>query len=316
MAIQAVPSRARSRPPFRLTPYLFLLPAIVSIVLLTFYPIAYTVNYAFTNFNLYHFNSYDYVGLKNFSDLIGSNSPYASVFASVLTWTVAFALITSVLNYVTGFLLAVLLNNPRLPERAIYRILLIVPMALPSAITVLIWRGMFDQTFGIVDGFITSLGFPAVPWLSDTNAARAAILIVNLWLGYPFNMIVCLGGLQSIPGDIYEAASIDGASPFDRLRLLTLPLVFQVTLPMLVSAFSFNMTNFNVIYLLNQGGPPRTDGNSLAGTTDVLASFTYNLVGISQQYGKAAAMGIIIFVITAVLTSIGLKFSGAFKEIR
>jgi len=317
MATEAVPlPGAARRRRFTATPYLFLLPALLSMALLTFYPIVYTVNLAFTNFNLYHFNSYQYIGLKNFQDFLGSSTSYAQVFPSVLIWTLFFAVVTSVVNYVVGFLIAVLLNNPRIPERAIYRTIMIVPYALPSAITVLIWRGLLDQSFGVIDSLLTSVGLPSVPWLADPSAARAAILLVNLWLGFPFNMIVCLGGLQSIPSDIYEAAALDGTSAFDRLRLLTLPLVFRVTAPLLVGAFAFNLTNFNVAYLLTKGLPPRSDGISLAGTTDVLASFSYQLVNTYNQYGKAGAMGIAIFVISAGLSFVGLKFSGAFKEVR
>src|SRR5205085_6864100 len=175
-----------------------------------------------------------FVGLKNFYDLLAPGGPFTQVFVPVFIWTVTFAFITTLLNYAAGFLLAVLVNNPRLPERAVYRTLLIVPWALPGAITILIWQGLLNQSFGAIDTLLTGIGLPAVPWLTDPNGTRAAIFLVNLWLSFPFNMIVCMGGLQSIPGDVYEAASIDGASAPQRLRLITLPLVFQVTRPILV----------------------------------------------------------------------------------
>jgi len=255
------------------------------------------------------------VGLRNFQQLLAPDSPFSQVFFPVFAWTVIFAVVTSVINYFLGFFLAVLLNNPHLPERAIYRTLLIVPWALPGTITILIWQGMFNQTFGPIDAFLNSVGLPSVPWLSDPMGARIAILIVNLWLGFPFNMIVCLGGLQSIGADIYQAAEVDGATAGQRLRLITLPLVFQVTMPMLIGAFSFNLMNFGVVYLLTAGGPPRSD-TSFAGATDVLATFIYNLTLTFSRYDKAAALGIIVFLIAAVLSLIGFRLSGAFKEVQ
>ena len=327
MALRVAPAPApvssQRRP--AVAPYLFLMPAVLSIALLTLLPVIYTIFIAFTNYNLYALKQTvsvlglpfptTFVGLRNFQQLLTPGSPFAVVFLPVFTWTVTFALITSVVNYFVGFFLAVLVNNPRLPERSLYRTLLIIPWALPGTITILIWAGMFNQTFGPIDSFLQSIGLPSVPWLEDATAARIAILVVNLWLGFPFNMIVCLGGLQSIGADVYEAAAVDGATAGQRLRLITLPLVFQVTMPMVVGAFSFNLMNFGVVYLLTAGGPPRTD-TSFAGQTDVLATFIYNLTLSFYRYDKAAALGIIVFFIAALLSMIGFRMSGAFKEVQ
>lgn len=321
MALQAMPQPqtvTTGRRPFSLTPYLFLAPALITIAVLTIFPFLYTVGISFTNYNLYHSSSLNpatFVGLKNFTDLLSPGGPFATLFLSVFTWTLIFALLTSALNYIVGMLLAVLLNNKIIPERAFYRTLLIVPWALPSTITVLVWRGLFNQTFGPIDTILTNIGLPAIPWLTDTTGTQAAILLVNLWLGFPFQMIVCLGGLQSIPSDVYEAASVDGASSLQRLLRITAPLVFRVTLPAALFTFSYNLTNFGAVYLLNKGGPPRTDGNPFAGTTDVLLSFIYNLTLNFYRYDKAAALGIIVFIITAAVSMIGFRFSGAFKEV-
>jgi len=326
MAATTVPRRAPSRRPRArsLTPLFFLAPALVSIAVLTLLPIIYSVVVAFTNYNLYTtggpqdsglLGTAHFVGLQNFADLLAPGGPYTQVFVPVFAWTVTFAVITSILNYGAGFLLAVLVNNPRLPERGIYRTVLIIPWALPGAITILVWQGLLNQSFGAVDALLTSVGLPSVPWLIDPTGTRAAIFLVNLWLSFPFYMIVCTGGLQSIPGDIYEAANIDGASAAQRLRLITLPLVFQVTRPMLVASFSFEMMNFGIVYLLNGGNPPRSD-TSFAGSTDVLASFIYKLTLTFNRYDKAAALGLIIFAITAALSLIGFRVSGVFKEVQ
>jgi len=309
------PGASRRRRRFSPTPYAFLAPSLIAIALLTLFPIASTVVLAFTNYNLYHYNTYTFVGLHNFETLLAPGSAFSSVFLPVFMWTVTFSVLTTIFNYVVGFVLAILLNNPRLPERAIYRTLLIVPYAIPSAISILVWQGLLNQSFGAVDGVLTSLHLPSIPWLDDPTAARAAVLLVNLWLGFPFLMIVCLGGLQAVPSDIYEASSIDGATKLQQLRSLTLPLVFRVTTPALLGTFTFNMTNFNIIYLLTQGNPPRTD-TPFAGTTDVLSTLIYNLTLQFHRYDYAATLGIIIFAITAVLAIIGFWLTGSFKEIQ
>ncbi|HXT36866.1 MAG TPA: sugar ABC transporter permease [Chloroflexota bacterium] len=304
-------TRRRRRPP--LSPYLFLVPALITMAVLVVYPAAYTLYLSFTNYNLFHFNSFSFVGFKNYYDILNPNGLFFEDFIPVFIWTVVFALSTAILNYVVGFLLAVVLNNPRIPERAIYRTLLIVPYAIPGVITTLVWAGLLDQSFGAVDALLTSLHLPSIPWLTDPTGARAAILMVNLWLSFPFNLILCLGALQAIPADIYEAATVDGASAFDRLRLLTLPLVFRVTSPQLVGAFSFNFMNFNIVYLLTAGGPPKVGGTGVAGSTDVLASYAYALTGTSHRYELAAAVGIIIYLIQMFLALFGFWLTGNLK---
>lgn len=320
MALQAMPhaATARRRRAVSVTPYLYLLPGVLGIALLFVYPIVDTIRISFTNYNLFHSTAQSpprFVGLTNYTDLLSPDSPFAQLFFSVFVWTVVFAVVTSVLNYVVGLLLAIALNNPRLRERAIYRTILIVPWALPSTISILIWQGLLNKDFGAIDSLLTSIGLPAVPWLLDAHGTQAAIFIVNLWLGFPFQMIVAIGGLQSIPGDIYEAAAVDGATALQRLRQITLPLVFRVTLPAMLLTFSFNLTNFGIIYLLNNGGPPRTD-TSFAGSTDTLITFIYNLTLNFSRYDRAGALAVIVFVITVGLSLIGFRLSGAFKEVQ
>jgi arabinogalactan oligomer/maltooligosaccharide transport system permease protein len=315
MATPAIAPVVFSRPrrPVSATPYLFLVPALVTMAVLVVYPAAYTLYLSFTNYNLFHFNTYSIVGFKNYYDILNPNGLFFEDFTPVFIWTVIFALSTAVLNYIVGFLLAVVLNNPRIPERGLYRTLLIVPYAVPGVITTLIWAGLLNQSFGAVDSLLTSLHLPSIPWLTDPTGARSAILLVNLWLSFPFNLILCLGALQAIPSDIYEAATVDGATAFEKLRLLTLPLVFRITSPQLVGAFSFNFMNFNIVYLLTGGGPPKVGGTGVAGETDVLASYVYALTGTSHRYELAATVGIVIFLIQAVLALIGFALTGNLK---
>ena len=329
MATQAVPltPRRQARTRFSVAPYLFLAPAFLTVCVLTVFPILYTIYVSFTNYSLNNSGTPGHpvslVGLKNYTDLLAPNGIFLQLFVPVFSWTVGFALITSVANYVVGLILAVVLNNRHLPERAIYRTMLIVPWALPSTISILVWQGLFNEQFGPINLLLQSICvpglhhvcLPTIPWFTNTDGTRAAILLVNLWLGFPFQMIVCLGGLQSIPGDIYEAAAVDGATAWQRLRSITMPLVFRVTLPALIFTFSYNLTNFGVVYLLNTGNPPRVD-TSFAGTTDVLITLIYKLTLQFYLYDKAAALAIIVFVITAALSMIGFRVTGAFKEVQ
>ena len=303
----------RRRRRLSVTPYLFIVPVLVTMAVLVVYPAFYTFYLSFTDYNLFHFNSYSLVGFKNYYDILNPNGLFFEDFIPVFIWTTAFALITAVLNYIVGFLVAVVVNNPRIPERAFYRMLLIFPYVMPAAVTILIWQGMLNQSFGAIDAWLTSAHLPSIPWLTDPTGARSAIILVNLWLSFPFNMILCLGALQALPADMYEAATVDGASAFAKLRLLTLPLVFRITSPQLVGAFSFNFMNFNIVYLLTTGGPPKVGGTGAAGSTDVLASYVYNLTGTTHRYDLAAAVGIVIFVIQMILALIGFKVTGNLK---
>jgi arabinogalactan oligomer/maltooligosaccharide transport system permease protein len=296
----------------RLEPYGYLAPALATMIVLSFVPIAYSVFIAFTNYDLYHFTTYHWVGLANFAAIL--TGPYATVFLPTLGWTVVFSFGTTILNFLGGLGLALLLNQPWLKFKGFFRTLLIVPWALPSTITILIWSGLLNQTFGPVDQFLTHLGLPAIPWLTDPFWAKVAILLVNLWLGYPFFMVSLLGGLQSIGQDTLEAAAIDGANPWQRFRFITFPLLWRFSLPLLMGTFAYNFNNFGIVYLLTGGGPPRID-TSFAGSTDVLSTVIYNMTLTYYRYDIAAAFGIILFVILALLTLAQYRWLGGLGQL-
>ena len=194
-------------------------------------------------------------------------------------------------------LLALLLNDPRLKGKAIYRSLLILPYALPTFITALVWKSMYNQDFGLINSY-TGLN---VDWLGNPWAAKAAILLTNLWLGFPYMFIVCTGALQSIPGDVREAARIDGANAFRMLRSIIMPLLLVAVGPLLIASFAFNFNNFTLIFLLTGGGPFDA-GNTSIGSSDLLITYAYRLAfsGTTPNYGFAAAVSIFIFIIVAV----------------
>ncbi len=253
----------------------------------------------------------EYVGFKNFTDLFG-NQDLRSKFLAVFAWNIAFPLISVLTTFVLGMLLALLLNDPRVKGRAIYRSLLILPYAIPVFVSALVWASMFNQQFGLINN-LTGLN---VDWFGDPWAARTAILLTNLWLGFPYMFVVCTGALQSIPGDVLEAAKIDGAGPLRTLRSVIMPLLLVAVGPLLIASFAFNFNNFGLIYLLTGGGP-FTGGNATAGSTDLLITMSYRIAidGANPNYGLASAVAVIIFFIVGLLSFPGFMKTKALEEV-
>ena len=251
------------------------------------------------------------VGFDNFKTLF-TNDALRSKFLGVFAWNIAFPLLSVLTTFVLGMLLALLLNDPRVKGRGIYRSVLILPYAIPVFVSALVWASMFNQQFGLINN-LTGLN---IDWFGDPWAARAAILLTNLWLGFPYMFVVCTGALQSIPGDVLEAAKIDGASPFRTLRSVIMPLLLVAVGPLLIASFAFNFNNFGLIYLLTGGGP-FTDGNATAGSTDLLITMSYRLAidGASPNFGLASAVAVIIFIIVGLLSFPGFMKTKALEEV-
>lgn len=263
------------------------------------------------------YNDFGFVGWRNFRRIMAS-APRALI--PVFTWNISFAIITVLLNLAVGILLAVLLNNKALRFRNLYRTLLIIPWALPSVITIQVWRGFLNQNFGAINRLLALLDIGAEPvnWLlGDPSAARAAVILVNLWLGLPFMMVATLGALSAIPDEIYEAARIDGASPWQGFWNVTGPLLRSALIPIALSSFAFNFNNFNVIFLLTDGGPAVPWGTATARGTDILISWAYNEAFRSQggyAYGFGSAISLIIFMITLAVSLLNFRVTGALKD--
>ncbi|WP_031313860.1 carbohydrate ABC transporter permease [Caldanaerobacter subterraneus] len=296
----------------KLRPYAYLSPAILSMTVLSFAPMAYTIYIAFTNFNLYHFKNYQFVGFKNFVDIL--TGPFKNVFAPVFVWTVIYALSATLLSYIVGLLLAVILNNKHMWETNFYRAILIIPWGLPGTIAVLTWTGLLNQQYGGINLILQKLHLPMIPWLLEPFWAKVAIIMVSVWMGYPFMMNASLGALQAIPPELYEVADIDGASWFQKLTKITLPMLTSSTLPLIISSFAYNFNNFGTAFLITGGGPPRTD-TSFAGHTDILVSAAYKLTMQANRYDLASALSIIIFLIIGTLSLLNMRLTGAFKEV-
>ncbi len=292
--------------------YVYLTPALVSILLVTGLPIVYTVVLSFTNYNMYHLNDFSFVGWENYITVLTGST--RNVFFPVLGWTLCFAVISTAGSYAMGLILAILLNNPRMKESKIYRSILIVPWALPSTIAILAWQGLFNEQYGGINNMLHALGMAAnIPWLTNPFWARLGIIMVNVWLGFPYMMNVCLGGLQAISTEYYEAAEIDGASKFQCFKSITFPMVTKLSIPLVISSFASNFNNFGNIYMITQGGPARVD-NQFAGYTDILASTAYKMTTWSNRYELSATFSVLIFIIVGTFTLINMRLSGAFKE--
>ncbi len=257
------------------------------------------------------------IGLNNFARLLASPA-LRGPFVQVFLWTVSFALLSVLTTFALGLFLAVVFNDPEIWGRKLIRSLMIIPYAIPGVIGILIWRGMLNPHLGVITTTMESLLGWAPAWLSNRWWAKVAILLINLWLGYPYMMLITSGALQSIPQDLYEAAKVDGASVWQRFWKITLPLLLVSVGPLLIASFTFNFNNFNVIYLFNEGGPPIPGTPTPAGYTDILISYTYRLAFAGRRgsdYGYAAAITIVIFILVSLITLFNFRYTKIWEEI-
>lgn len=258
----------------------------------------------------HHEGSFTFVGLANFVEILGGGgrplwAPLSFYFtlAVTLMWTAT----NVALHMGIGLALALVLKDPDLRFKGLYRVLLIVPWAVPNYITALIWKGMFNKQYGLINEVLGLLGVEPVGWFSGFWTAFAANLTTNTWLGFPFMMVVALGALQSIPRDLLEAAEVDGAGRWARFRHITLPLLKPALFPALIlgSIWTFNM--FNIIYLVSGGAPE--------GATDILITEAYRQAFERDRYGYAAAYSVLIFLILLVWSLVTQRASKAGEEV-
>lgn len=320
-------------------PWLYLTPALTLVAALSLLPNLYSTWLAFTNHSLHHYSDHDFVGLRNFARILGG--PEAGTFLRVFRWTLVWAGASVGASLGLGLLLACLLDQGDLRGRTLYRTLLVIPWALPAFISVMMWQGLLNADHGALNRMLYLVGADrpvaalgslvfdpapqdpsprqarparplAIPWLNKGGWAHLSVLGVNVWLGFPFMLTVCLGALQSIPREVYEAASVDGAGPWTRFTRLTLPLLRPALLPVLISSLAFNFNQFTAIYLLTAGGPAVPD--SEAGATDILITYSYKLAFDLFQYGLACAYAVVIFGLVALLSTVNFKLTGAFED--
>jgi arabinogalactan oligomer/maltooligosaccharide transport system permease protein len=253
------------------------------------YPFVYNVILSLSNMNLRHIRDWRIIGFEQYAKVFTepSQPDFYLIFVKTIIWTV----VNVVLHVVIGVFLAIILNQQAIRGKGLFRAILILPWAVPQLIVALTWRGMFNYEYGAINLMLTQwFGLPAVEWLRKPTEAFLAVIITNVWLGFPFMMVIALGALQSIPRDLYEAADIDGASWYHKLRNITIPLIRPVMVPAITLGTIWTFNNLNIVWLVSNAGEPSDQ-------THLLVSFVYKAAFNFYRYGYAAALSLVIFII-------------------
>lgn len=290
---------------------------VAGILIFTVLPLVYMIMIAFTNYDNAHQppgKLFHWTGISNFVTILGSGSNIGYTFWHILGWTIIWAVVATFSCYIVGILISLWINSKLVKCKKLWRTILVMSVAVPQFVSLLVLRLML-QPEGAINIMLKNLGLitGSLPFLTDATWARVTVLIVNLWLGVPYTMLIVTGILMNIPGELYEAASLDGASGFVMFRKITMPYVLFVTTPYLITQFVGNVNNFNVIYLLTTGGPSTLDYYQ-AGKTDLLVTWLYKLTVGSKDYSYASTIGILVFVISAVVSLLTYRRTSASKN--
>ncbi|MFD0672372.1 ABC transporter permease subunit [Cohnella sp. GCM10027633] len=295
-------------------PYFVVVPSFIMMALVVIFPLLFMISMAFTNYNLYNSppaHLLDWVGFANFKSLF-TEAVWTKSLLSVLGWTIVWTLVATTLQIVVALLLAVMVNDKRVIGKKLIRTVFILPWAVPSFMTILVFAAMFNDNFGAINRDIFSHFGVLIPWLSDPFWSRVAIIGIQVWLGFPYVYTLFTGVLQSTSKDWYEAADVDGGSRWAKFRYITLPHVMYATAPLLIMQYAGNFNNFNLIYLFNKGGPPVSGQNS--GATDILISWVYSLTFKENNYKMAAAISIIMGIVVAAFALYQFRKTRSFRE--
>jgi arabinogalactan oligomer/maltooligosaccharide transport system permease protein len=256
------------------------------------------------------------IGLKNFEKIF-TDEDLRQPLLKIISWTFIFAALSVLTTFIAGLAIALLFNDDRMRGKRVYRALMILPYAFPAFLSAYVWRGLLDTDNGFVNNAI--LGGAEIPWLTEEFPARVAVLLVNLWLGFPYMFLITTGALQAIPAELTESATIDGATPWQILRQIKMPLLLVTIAPLLIASFAFNFNNFTLIYLLTEGGPLDSASSGYdAGGTDILITFVYKIAfssGGGQDYGLASAFSILIFIIVATFSLISFRRTRTLEDV-
>lgn len=285
--------------------YFYIMPAMLLVILISLGPILYGIGLSFFNANLYTMGqgTVRFVGLRNYIRAFGSlDAEFFRVLMRTFVWT----FINVFFHVSIGLLLAITLNRPKLRGKGFYRTIIILPWAIPQFVTALVWRMMYNEQFGLFNRVLGIMGIAPIRWLSHPQIALMSAIIVNIWLGFPFMTMVATGALQSIPRDYYEAAEIDGATPLQKLKNITLPLLKPAMLPATILGTIWTFTNFNVIYLITGGGPNRA--------TEIVSTYQFNILTQQNAYSLAATYSVIVSLVLIGITLINMKVTKALAQ--
>ena len=284
-------------------PFMLLTPAMIGLSILVIYPLIWELNISFTNMSLRHFLDWDYIGfeqyVKVFTAPVLKQATFLPLFLRTVLWTAV-----NVFFHLTGGLLLALLLNREMKLKGLYRAIIILPWAIPQIIAVMAWRNEFHFEYGFINVVLTDFGLSPIKWLTDPTANFIAMCITNIWLGIPFMMVILLGALQSVSGEYYEAAEIDGANRWQMFWGITLPMIKPVVTPAVILGTVWTFNNFNVPFFINQF---ELESSDILVTALFRAAFQYN------RYGFSAAFAFVIFIILALYSVFYVKTTGALK---
>lgn len=302
-------------------PILGLAPALILMLIFVVVPLIFSACVAFTDYSSPEHippnNLVNWVGLKNFVEMFGGDATWTGAFGRVAVWTLVWAVLATATCFFGGFILAAVLNESKIRIKPVFRSVFILPYAVPSIVSMLVWKNLLNGSFGIVNRTLMELGMinGPIPWLSDAGLCRFVCVLVNLWAGFSYFMLLTMGNMTAISSDIYEAAKIDGASPFYMFRKITFPLVLFQTMPLIIMGFTHNINNFGAIYFLTNGLPEAADSAATsAGSTDILVTWIYNLTMDLQKYNYASVLAVVIFLVMAPFAILSFRQTKSYKE--
>lgn len=288
---------------------------LTGIIAFTILPLIFMISMAFTNYSKVdnHLVLFDWVGLDNFKKVLSFNDSIGQQFWSVLGWTLIWAVLATGLNYILGMILAIIINRKGTRAKGFWRFCFVLSIAVPQFVSLLIVRTMFSQE-GAVNVLLKNWGLidASLPFWTDATWARVMVIIINLWVGIPYTLMQATGILQNIPAELYESAKVDGANAFVTFFKITLPYMMFVMTPYLITQFTGNVNNFNVIFLLS-GGAPTPVGNS-AGKTDLLVTWLYKLTVDQQYFNLGAVIGIMTFIVLAIVALVTYRNTASYKD--
>ncbi len=287
------------------------------VIIFTVLPVVFMVLIAFTNFDKAHQppgNLFTWIGLQNFKDMMWQDPLKSKTFFGILSWTLVWAFFATFLNYILGMLLALAINKDGIRFKKFWRTIFVTTAAVPQFVSLMLMSQMLHE-LGPINVILQDLGWvdSAVPFLTNGDYARITVIIVNIWVGIPYTMLITTGILMNIPSELYESARIDGANPYRMFVSITLPYMLFVTAPYLITQFIGNINNFNVIFLLTAGRPLTLDYYQ-AGKTDLLVTWLYKLTVTEQNYGVASTIGIFVFIISSTMSLLVFNLTASRKR--
>ncbi len=307
----------------RAFPLAGLAPCVIMLLIFVVVPLVFSICVAFTNYSAPNHippnNTVDWVGLQTFKELMGSGSNWSIGFGRIALWTLVWAVLSTVTCYFGGLIVAVQLHTSKIKFAPIFRFIFILPYAVPSVITMLVWKNLLNGTFGTINVTLRAIGLlgpeATIPWLGNATLAQIMCIVINLWSGFGYFMMLTMGTMTAIPADLFEAAKIDGATNSQVMRHITLPLVLYQTMPLIIMSFTHNINNFGIIFFLTGGNPTVADSTTtLAGGTDILVTWIYKITITLLKYNYASVIAVLIFVVLAPFAIFQFRQTKAFKE--